>query len=219
MEFEPIYIYPPDAGPKESEVVVLAAVFEEEDWEELLLQRDAIEYDSLYLGQNEFANIRAKWRDPFFLRSFYDDNVEFFQTQYWRGISKERFVIDVTASRAQIFEDFNQSCINHNIYNHFEPLTEYDADIRSNNEQGSKTHQLVKLKSKYGFIINKIAFRLYAIEVDLNCFIITGGAIKIVKEMKQAPNTNLELQKLDYLFSMLKTEGICTKKDLFEFLS
>lgn len=218
MEFEPVYIYPPDVEPKESEAVVLAAVFEEEDLEELSLQRDALEYDSLYLGQNEFTNLRAKWRDPFYLRSFYDENKEFFQTQYWRGISKERFVTDVTASRPQIFEDFHKSCINHTIYNHFEPLTEYDAEVRNKNEQGKK-HQLVKLKSKYGFIINKIAFRIYAIEVDINCFIITGGAIKIVKEMKQAPNTNLELQKLDYLFDLLITEGVSTKKGLFELIS
>ena len=218
MEFEPVYIYPPDVEPKESEAVVLAAVFEEEDLEELSLQRDALEYDSLYLGQNEFTNLRAKWRDPFYLRSFYDENKEFFQTQYWRGIGKERFVTDVTASRPQIFEDFHKSCINHTIYNHFEPLTEYDAEVRNKNEQGKK-HQLVKLKSKYGFIINKIAFRIYAIEVDINCFIITGGAIKIVKEMKQAPNTNLELQKLDYLFDLLITEGVSTKKGLFELIS
>lgn len=218
MEFEPVYIYPPDVEPKESEAVVLAAVFEEEDLEELSLQRDALEYDSLYLGQNEFTNLRAKWRDPFYLRPFYDENKEFFQTQYWRGISKERFVTDVTASRPQIFEDFRKSCINHTIYNHFEPLTEYDAEVRNKNEQGKK-HQLVKLKSKYGFIINKIAFRIYAIEVDINCFIITGGAIKIVKEMKQAPNTNLELQKLDYLFDLLITEGVSTKKGLFELIS
>lgn len=218
MEFEPVYIYPPDVEPKESEAVVLAAVFEEEDLEELSLQRDALEYDSLYLGQNEFTNLRAKWRDPFYLRSFYDENKEFFQTQYWRGISKERFVTDVTASRPQIFEDFRKSCINHTIYNHFEPLTEYDAEVRNKNEQGKK-HQLVKLKSKYGFIINKIAFRIYAIEVDINCFIITGGAIKIVKEMKQAPNTNLELQKLGYLFDLLITEGVSTKKGLFELIS
>lgn len=218
MEFEPVYIYPPDVEPKESEAVVLAAVFEEEDLEELSLQRDALEYDSLYLGQNEFTNLRAKWRDPFYLRSFYDENKEFFQTQYWRGISKERFVTDVTASRPQIFEDFHKSCINHTIYNLFEPLTEYDAEVRNKNEQGKK-HQLVKLKSKYGFIINKIAFRIYAIEIDINCFIITGGAIKIVKEMKQAPNTNLELQKLDYLFDLLITEGVSTKKGLFELIS
>ena len=219
MEFEPIYIYPPDVEPKDSEVIVLAAVFEEEDWEELSLQRDALEYDSLYLGNNEFTNTRAKWKDPYYLRSFYDDNRSFFQTPYWRGISKERFVTDVTASRPHIFRDFNNSCIDHEIYNHFEPLSKTDAKIRKNNERGKKKHQLVKLKSKYGFKINKIAFRLYAIEVDVNCFIITGGAIKIVEEMEQAPNTSLELQKIDYIYDMLIAEGISTKKDLFELIS
>lgn len=40
-------------------------------------------------------------------------------------------------------------------------------------------------------------FRLYAIEIDFDCFIITEGAIKIVEEMKQAPDTKLELLKLN----------------------
>lgn len=219
MEFEPVYIYPPDAEPNASDDIVLAAVFEEEDWEELSLQRDALEFDSLYLGHNEFSNLRAKWRDPLYLRTFYDENIIYFQTPFWQGISRERFVADVAASRPVIFEDFTKSCVGHNVYNHFEPLTGFDAEVRSRNEREGKEHQLVRLKSKYGFIINKITFRIYAIEVDVGCFIITGGAIKIVKEMGQAPNTHLELRKINYLFDLLSAEGINTKEDLFNLLS
>lgn len=98
-------------------------------------------------------------------------------------------------------------------------MTGFDAEVRSRNEREGKEHQLVRLKSKYGFIINKITFRIYAIEVDVGCFIITGGAIKIVKEMGQAPNTHLELRKINYLFDLLSAEGINTKEDLFNLLS
>ena len=50
MRFNSIYTSPPGVEPQESELIVFAAVFEEEDWEELSLPRDALEYDSLYLG-------------------------------------------------------------------------------------------------------------------------------------------------------------------------
>lgn len=214
MEYD-LYTYPSGAEPEEANEIVLAAIFEEEDWEKLSVPRDALEFDSLYLGNNELENIRAKWKDPFYLKPFYDENITFFQTQYWQGISRNRFVSDVVASRPQIFADFNNSCISFNLYDHFEPLTKKDAKIREINERKEKEHQLVKLKSKYGFILNRVAFRLYAIEIDFDCFLITGGAIKIVEEMDQAPNTSLELQKLEYVYNLLIAEGISTKKDLF----
>lgn len=214
MEYS-LYTYPSGEEPEEAKELVLAAIFEEEDWEKLSLPRDALEYDSLYLGNNELENIRAKWRDPIYLKSFYDENITFFQTQYWRGISRTRFISDVAASRPQIFADFNNSCLSFNLYDHFEPLTKADARIRKSNERKKKKHQLVKLKSKYGFILNRVAFRLYAIEIDFDCFFITGGAIKIVEEMDQAPNTSLELRKLEYVFNLLNAEGISSKKDLF----
>ncbi|SKC49272.1 hypothetical protein SAMN06298214_0914 [Bacteroidales bacterium WCE2004] len=216
MRFDSIYTSPPGVEPQESELIVFAAVFEEEDWEELSLPRDALEYDSLYLGENEFKNLRAKWRDPIYLRSFFDENIEYFQTPYWKKIGKDRFVSDVTTSRPIIFQDFKNSCLNEEVYGHFEPLSKKDEKIRLKNEINKRKHQLVKLKSKYGYIINNIAFRIYAIEVDFNCFIITGGAIKLVEEMEQAPNTTLELRKILYLYNLLKDKGVTTKKDLFE---
>lgn len=59
-------------------------------------------------------------------------------------------------------------------------------------------------------------FRLYAIEIDFDCFIITGGAIKIVEKMKQAPNTKLELLKLNTVLLELEKAGITNKKSLLD---
>lgn len=70
----------------------------------------------------------------------------------------------------------------------------------------------------FGFIKDRVPFRLYAIEVDFDCFIITGGAIKIVEEMKQASNTKLELQKLNNVFKELKRAGINNRESLLDFI-
>lgn len=213
MNFNTIYFDPPDRELEETDYLVMSVVFEEEDWEELSVPRDALEYDSLYLGNDEFYNIRDKWKDPFYLRDFYREHLTYFQTPYWKGISEERFVSDVAASRANIFQDFHNACKNHSLYDHFEPYSKVDAAIREENSK-RKRHKFVRLKSKYGFIINKTAFRLYAIEIDYNCFIITGGVIKTVEEMHQAPSTSLESQKMDYVLDSLITAKINSKKDL-----
>ena len=207
MEFNTIYIDPPNGTLEDSDYLVMSVVFEEEDWEELLVPRDAAEYDCLYLGHDEFHNIRSKWHDPFYLREFYRDHLTYFQTSYWKGISEERFVSDVASSRAIIFSDFQTACKNHSLYDHFEPYSKVDATIRKKNLMRNR-HKLVRLKSKYGLIANRIAFRLYAIELDYNCFIITGGVIKTVEEMNQAPSTSLESQKMDYLLDSLETANI-----------
>lgn len=97
-----------------------------------------------------------------------------------------------------------------------EDWDERDAAIRSSNEKRKRPHRLLRLKSKFGYIQNRVPFRLYAIEVDFDCFIITGGAIKIVEEMKQASNTKLELKKLNTLMSELRKVGITSKKSLLD---
>lgn len=203
MFVEPIFFSPEGNFPQEVEYVVFAIVFEKEDLKELSLPNDALEYNELYFEKDEFAIFRAKLKDPLYLHSFYMENEALLKEQYWRGISRDRFVADTIASYPTIFSDFKKEFKQKNLYDLFEPLDKKDVAIRKQNEQGKCPHRLVRLKSRYGYIANKVPFRIYAIEVDTDCFIITGGAIKIVEEMKQAPNTKLELKKINYVFNEL----------------
>lgn len=198
--------------------LVIGAVFDEEDLEELRIPRDSIEYDALYLDKDEYSNFLHKLKDPIFLREFYVENERFFKNGYWRGITKNRFVEDVVSSAPGIIHDFIESCKNNGLSYHFEPLGKNDAKVRKQNAEGTGPHQLVKLKSKYGFIINKLAFRLYAIEIDTDCYIVTGGAIKIVQVMRDAPNTKREEQKIKYLEKLLNENGITSKAALLNFI-
>lgn len=152
------------------------------------------------------------------LKSFYDNNKRHFSKDYWKGLTRERFVLDVRGSVPIIFDDFTKCFETRKLYDHFEPLDKYDERTRRQNETRLKPHELVRLKSKYGYICNKIAFRLYAIEIDDDCFIITGGAIKIEQDMNGAGNTKLELKKLNYLKDILQKEKITSKQAFLDYI-
>ena len=218
MIVEPIFFSPEGSFPDEVEYVVFAIVFEKEDLEELELREDALEFNELYFGKDEYAIFKAKLNDPLYLYSFYKENEELLKAEYWKGISKERFVVDTIVSYPTIFSDFEKAFRQKTLYDLFEPLDKTDEAIRKQNEQTKRPHRLLRLKSRYGFIANRIPFRIYAIEVDIDCFIITGGAIKIVEGMRQAPNTSLELQKIEYVFKELRRAGISNKDSLLDYL-
>lgn len=218
MIIDHIYAYPDAQAPEEAEYVVFAVAFEVEDWEDLGVDKDSLEYNPLYLGQNEFVVFRAKLNDPLYLKEFYEAHENLLKRQFWRGVTRNIFVSDTRSSWPDYYEDFAKACIEHRVYDIFEPLDRIDAAIRVENEKRENPHQMLRLKSKFGFIKERIPFRLYAIEVDFDCFIITGGAIKIVEEMKQASNTKLELLKLDTVLKELKDAGITNKESLLDLI-
>lgn len=76
-----------------------------------------------------------------------------------------------------------------------------------------------KVKAKYGYISNKVAFRLYGILLDKETVCITGGAIKIVLEMEDAPNTAIELRKMDLVARNLDANNVFDKDSFIDFIA
>ncbi len=216
MIVDPIFISPNAEAPEDAEYAVFAIAFEKEDWDDMGIAKDALENNPLYLGKNEYAIFRAKLDDPLYLNDFYTRNEELLKDQFWHNVSRDRFVIDTRASWPDYFNDFTKACKGLRVYDIFEPLGKRDVAIRKHNEKRKGPHRILCLKSKFGFILNRVPFRLYAIEIDFDCFIITGGAIKIVEEMKQAPNTKLELKKLKTVLLELKRASITNKQSLLD---
>lgn len=205
-------------NPHKPEYLVMAVTYDEEDLDDLGVDRTSWDFSEDYFGRDEYSKILAQWKDPTLLREFYDGNIKFLSDSYWHNISKNRFVLDVTSSVINIVHDFKQSCSNQELYSHFEPLSKRDESIRTRNESTNK-HRILKLKAKYGLILDRIAFRIYAIEIEQNCYLITGGAIKLVKEMGDAPNTDLELRKLKYVEDALDAAGICSMATLLDYIN
>ena len=59
---------------------------------------------------------------------------------------------------------------------------------------------------------------MYAIRIDTNCFVITGGAIKVTRTMQQHPETNNELQKLEKCKNYLQSKGVFDDASFFEII-
>ena len=59
--------------------------------------------------------------------------------------------------------------------------------------------------------------RVYAIRLEKNVFVITGGAIKLTQTMQERPHTWEELKKMDRCREFLKTNGIFDQDSLIDY--
>jgi len=61
--------------------------------------------------------------------------------------------------------------------------------------------------------------RLYALKIDVDCFVITGGAIKLTQFMEDRNHTNRELIKLNRCKAFLNENGVIDADSFYEFLN
>lgn len=207
MQFEYIASHPPRMK-KHADRILLSVIYSEEELRSFGIKDDAIDFNELYIGRDEFYKLQQLWRDPLYLDEFYDQNLIYFKDPYWTGVSKTDFVYNVIISSYAIFKAIKDALHNNTMEDLFKPLSE---DDEKNND-----YERVKVKSKFGNILGRFAFRIYAIKIEDGVYAITGGTIKIVKEMHEAPNTHIELRKLAKVYSCL--DGVNDKESFVEFI-
>ena len=61
MKIDDVIYSSPEGEFDYPEYLVLAATFEEEDFDEIGVSRSSVEFDDLYLGSNEFENFKNKF--------------------------------------------------------------------------------------------------------------------------------------------------------------
>jgi len=71
----------------------------------------------------------------------------------------------------------------------------------NNNEYIISVHQKSKARINIGWL------RLYAIRLTANCYVVTGGAIKLTQDMKRT-HLIYELSKLERAKNFLRNNGI-----------
>jgi hypothetical protein len=73
------------------------------------------------------------------------------------------------------------------------------------------------LSLQKGKVSKRDGLRLYAIRIDVNCFVITGGAIKMSQTMQEHPDTMNELLKIKKAQDYLKDNGVIDDDSFYEF--
>ena len=131
---------------------------------------------------------------------------------YLRQYAKQNNVKDINKfvreklRDAEKIEDFLDELTKEN-----EPLDIYFKQL-DNNETGFKLLSLRKGKaSKYD------GLRLYAIKIDDECFLITGGAIKMSLKNDDHQDTREEMSKIKKVKAFLQENGVVDFESFYEF--
>lgn len=198
----------PNYNPRWADQFLASIKFSEEELVSYGMPRDSIELEDPYINLCEFDKIRHLWMNPKYIADFFDDNEVHLQDPFWRGIDKDRFINDILSSTPYIFNEIIKKCKAGTIDELFEPLGKSD--------ENNDAHTSIRVKHKQGKIGGRFAFRIYAIKIEEGCYVVTGGAIKVVKEMHQAQNTTIELNKINAAYN--KYLGKNSRAEFVEFV-
>lgn len=144
----------------------------------------------------EYDRLLELWTDVFYLREFAKENKV-------QDINK--FVRDRLRD-AEHIDDLLYQLTQGNL-----PLDQYFHHL-DNNETGFKLLSLRK-----GKVSKRDGLRIYAIKIDKDCFLITGGAIKMSLKMKDHSGTKKELKKIKQAQAFLKENGVLDSDSFYEF--
>lgn len=152
-------------------------------------------------SKNELRRLLTLWTNTEYLYKFLKDN----KSDLPKGVP-----ISILVS--QLIENANDiDDILHEISNDPERKLEDFFKPLDNQE-----YQIVNLSKQKG---RKKYLRLYAIKIDNNCFVITGGAIKFHHLNKNRPHTKNEMQKIEMCRDYLKENQVFDSVSFYEFLN
>lgn len=150
----------------------------------------SVKYDSE--EAHEFERLFNLWNDPEYLESFFQKHKADLNNSFWNGITVEK-AIKQTREDAKKLE---------------KKLREIAEKGKTNNDETLSTFFQPLSKGKYGEFEKDKAkqswLRIYAIRIDVNEFVVSGGAIKLTKTMNERPHLLDELKKLDITLKSLQ---------------
>lgn len=154
---------------------------------------------------NEYRRLMEYWEDPEKVRQFLKANSNDIPSHKTIISISEEIIEESYEINDSILEIIEHEPVNLDLF--FAPLNnaEFQEMILSKRKG--------KLKTKH--------LRLYAIKIEKNTYIITGGAIKLPLQhlMEDREHTKIELQKLNSVRDFLKEKGIFDNDSFFEFLN
>ena len=158
----------------------------------------AFHYDNE--DENELKRLLNLWNNSNYISTFLDENKS--DIPPYENINK---------LEQKIFDDANEiDDILYELSNDDDmQLEEFFAPL------DNKEYYEVKLSKQKG---RKRYLRLYALKIDENCYVITGGAIKFTHLMEERDHTIEELRKIDMCREYLKSNDVFDAESFYEFL-
>lgn len=171
----------------------------------------SVQYDDC--DTNEFEYTMECWTDIEYLRAFFKEHKEDLNSKFYNGITVNE-AIQRTLNEAEKLEKQLIRIAKLGKYDCENTLQTLFKPLKKTDDYGPTLQ-----KSKLYGPNNKSWLRIYAIRIAPNLFVISGGAIKLVLEMKDRDHLKKELHKLELTKVYLKELGLLDENDyeLLEF--
>jgi hypothetical protein len=150
---------------------------------------------------DEFERLLSLWNDFEYLEVYFERNKDKLTASYWKDKDLSSLAFDTRNAAIDLFGriyEYKDIVQGSNFDEIFEPLSVSKRYNRILNEN----------KAKQSWI------RIYALRVDKNSFIITGGAIKLTQTMQESEITKEEFEKLNKCRDYLINRGITDIKQI-----
>lgn len=148
--------------------------------------------------KNELALLFDSWNDIGFLMDFFMENLD--DLKQFFHIRRISDAIDDTMDDAEELQRLILDIpYTENLDELFTPLGSADLTIR----------ELTREKARNWDRIDHASWlRVYAIRLEKNVFVVTGGAIKLTRSMQERPHTQEQLEKLNSCRQFLLDNGV-----------
>lgn len=160
---------------------------------------------------DEFAKIMAKWKDPEEMMNYCKNNLPALRESYGYLITADeaamKLMDEAMELRFFLLQLATKQKPGTNLQQIFKPLDNSNTSLTELqlSKASAKTRERKDPK-----------LRIYAIRLDENTYIVTGGAIKLTKYMREAEDTRIQLQRMNKVRDWLKDQGISFAEDLNE---
>lgn len=150
---------------------------------------------------NELSRILKEWNDTYYLYNFISNN---------KGdIPKNKNIAELVN---QLIEDANE--IDETLIMLSKNKTKkLEAFFKPLDNQEYRIVTLSKQKGRKNYL------RIYAIRIDENCFVITGGTIKFQHLNKDRLHTQKEMDKINACRDYLKANKVMDADSFYEFIN
>jgi hypothetical protein len=147
---------------------------------------------------NELYRLFDQWNNVEFLHDFFTKNVGDLNSHF-KNISVVD-AVDDTIEDAQVLEE---------VFLDSDELMNFEVIFNPLHNQEYQNIVLSKSKAKRKKRSNHACWlRIYALKVDINLYVITGGAIKLTQLMQDRLHTNEEFRKIERCRNFLKDRDV-----------
>lgn len=154
-------------------------------------------------NQNALQKVMSQWSDAGWLADFFTQNIDDL-ISYFRITSVEDAIYQTMEDRDELACIIMDISPDANLDHFFRPL------------DNNRISEMLLGKEK-GRLNRGSWLRLYAIKLSVGFFIITGGAIKLTKTMREREHTLQELEKMEKVRNFLIQEHVFDEDSFIDY--